>query len=148
MCQNLNRETLGFDLFINIDRMKLLWDILNKDITAYYYDDLYWFNLYISHITDAKEQEKLYKKINKEFWWNMQIKATNWKMICAKWDYLIVLKDINNSRTLTHELIHIVFDLFTSRWIEIRLENDEVFAYYYSYLYSIVREKIIEKFLD
>lgn len=30
MCQNLNRESLGFDLFINIDRMKLLWDILNK----------------------------------------------------------------------------------------------------------------------
>jgi hypothetical protein len=126
--------------------MKILWDVLDKKITAWYYDDIYWFNLYISHITEDKKQEALYKKINKEFWWEMIEKASNWKMICVKWDYLIILKDLDNLRTLTHELIHIVFDLYTSRWIAIRLENDEVFAYYYSYLLSITREAIIKTF--
>lgn len=127
--------------------MKTLQDLLERDKTVWYYDDLYWFNLYIIQL-EEKEQEKLYKKINKLFWWEIEEKPSNWKMICVKWDYLIIMKYIKDQRTLTHELIHIVFDLFTCRWIEIRLENDEVFAYYYSYLYSVAKEEIIKRFID
>lgn len=48
--------------------------------------------------------------------------------------FIVIEKDALN--TFTHELIHCVMDIFERVGIPISKENDEVFAYYYEYLFK------------
>jgi hypothetical protein len=90
-------------------------------------------------------KEKKYLKIQQEIndnLWEIKVSDSNWKCIMYEWDFLIIMKNFKDDRIFTHELIHIVFDLFNERWIPVNNDNQETFAYYYSYLFNNFKKLI------
>ena len=119
---------------------KNITDFINKKTTKWFYDELYWINIYVVELK-WKKQQTLLDNINK-YVWKIDTEISRWKMLSIDWYYLIVMENLEDINTLVHELIHVVFDLFADRDIPIELGNDEVFAYYYTYLYNSITKLI------
>lgn len=110
-----------------------LQEIAKKYKAEWFYCELYWVNYYIV-IAKWDKYLKIQQDINDNLW-EINISDSNWKCIWFEWDFMIILRN-KNELTFTHELIHLVFDLFDERWIPTNNDNQEVFAYYYSYLFT------------
>ena len=55
---------------------------------------------------------------------------------------IIWIKNKNKKSDLMHELIHFCFSTFKTRGIPITEEIDEVFAYYYQYMWNKISNKL------
>jgi len=62
---------------------------------------------------------------HKDVWW-----MYSWSRITKRW-YIIV--NWFNISEISHEITHLIFQLFSDRWIPLRVENDEIFAYHMWY---------------
>ncbi len=69
------------------------------------------------------------------FYFRVYPEDTNGKFDCS----FIWLKDPKNHDTILHEVIHLVMRNFDDRGVAIRVENDEILAYYITYWFRTLK---------
>ena len=104
--------------------MMIKWTIIKSEV--------FHFNVNVFIVTD-RNKNKLDDTI-KKCWIEESIYSDTWKFDWFTYykeetDEMFLFIYKNNIKTISHEVVHIVMRLLHSRWIPIRIENDEVFAY-------------------
>jgi len=97
------------------------------------YNKILWHNVEVLIANTDKEFDNAIKYCNKikdidcewthkDIWW-----MYTYSNITLRW-YIII--NWFNIPEISHEISHLIFQLFDNRWIPIRLENDEIFSYH------------------
>ena len=92
-----------------------------------------WHNVEVLIANTDKEFDKAILELNKikdidcewthkDIWW-----MYSWSNETLRWYILI---NWFNIPEISHEISHLIFQLFDNRWIPIRYENDEIFSYH------------------
>ena len=109
------------------------WTIHNKVL---------WHYTEVMIADSDKEFDKAIKETNKirdidcqwthkDIWW-----VYTWSNETKRW--YIILNGFVLSE-VSHEIVHLIFQLFEARWIPVRHENDEIFAYHmWFYMQEII----------
>lgn len=57
--------------------------------------------------------------------------------------YVVWIRHNDDIATLVHECIHLAFRILEDRGIKVNIENDEVLAYYHSYLFKTLWNEMV-----